>query len=792
MLTLVDPLASSTDRVLDGPTSLVWIHPWLDWITSHGAEYRTRTTVTGLRCDGHRITGVEVSHGGRIEVITGDYYVCALPVERVAPLLTPAVLEADPSLASIEPLARNVEWMSGLQFYLRRPMPLVHGHVIHIDTEWALTSISQLQFWRGQSLERYTGHPEVRDILSVDVSDWEEPGMNGRQAMACDRLEVALEVWAQLKRSINDSGAGELQDKDLSAWFMDPDIRPTPERGAWLMNVEPLLVNLADSWRLRPESVTAIPNFFLASDYVRTFTDLATMEAANEAARRAVNGVLDATGYSGERCGLWPLEEPALLTPLREYDTARFKLGLPWDGSLLEAAVSGVDGADPVLHEMTSLLAGAEPIVPSIEDAKLRLDDAERSAGLGQLEETATAPLNELRELGQPVLSTTVPIGASLVPSSPPVGREEPSGELDHHGVSADYAASAGGARAPIDSGPSIFLERLDWYRDLIAGLLESSLPNREPRKYLYTPMREFVERPAKGLRPGLLLAACRSHGGSFDEALASAAGLELLHHAFLVHDDIEDGSLIRRGRTTVHRQLGDSVAINVGDALNAYAMRMFRRNVDHFRPEVSLAILDEVDHLLVESLEGQAIELGWVKSNSVDIGVDDYLRMVLKKTAWYSFIHPMRIGALIAGITDDLDRFNRLGFLLGAAFQIHDDVLNLTGAASRYGKEIGGDLWEGKRTIVLSHAIRHAGPAERDQLARFLDRGRNERLPREVAAMYDVLARTGAIEWAHAAAMQLVGAAREELPLAFRDANEGPDLDFVRSLTSYLVDRDL
>ena len=237
---------------------------------------------------------------------------------------------------------------------------------------------------------------------------------------------------------------------------------------------------------------------------------------------------------------------------------------------------------------------------------------------------------------------------------------------------------------------------------------------------------------------------------------------------------------------------MGESAAINIGDALNAYAMRTLRGNVEQLGPEKALAIFDEMDHLLVESLEGQAIELGWVRDNDTDVGVEDYLRMVLKKTAWYSFIHPLRIGALVAGASDDLDRFNRFGFLLGAAFQIQDDVLNLTGAATRYGKEIGGDLWEGKRTLVLARALARSAPGQRALLEGFLGHRRDQRLPREVDAIHDVLVQTGAIEWARSAASALVAGARAQLPVAFRGADDGPDLSFIRSLVDYVVGRDV
>src|SRR6516162_9782913 len=220
----------------------------------------------------------------------------------MAPLVNGALLAADPTLANLRTLAANVEWMNGVQFYMCRDVTTTHGHVIHIDTEWALTSVSQLQFWRSVAPAQF-GDSDVRGVLSVDVSDWTAPGSNGRPAMQCSREEVVRETWNQLKRSIN-ADAELLRDEDLHSWFLDADIDKDPTRPGYLKNAEPLLVNLVDTWALRPEATTAIPNLFLASDYVRTHTDLATMEGANEAARRAVNGLLDAVNFAGSRCEL--------------------------------------------------------------------------------------------------------------------------------------------------------------------------------------------------------------------------------------------------------------------------------------------------------------------------------------------------------------------------------------------------------------------------------------------------------------------------------------------------------
>jgi geranylgeranyl pyrophosphate synthase len=221
--------------------------------------------------------------------------------------------------------------------------------------------------------------------------------------------------------------------------------------------------------------------------------------------------------------------------------------------------------------------------------------------------------------------------------------------------------------------------------------------------------------------------------------------------------------------------------------------MRLFRQTGEMLGPAAAIRMFDEVDHLVVETLEGQAVELGWVRDNDLTVGADDYLRLVLKKTAWYSFIHPMRIGALIADSEDqNLDRFNRFGYLLGVAFQITDDILNLKGSASRYGKEINGDLWEGKRTLMLAHALGRAGSADRAWIGSFLSRPRERRLPREIVRLHQIVADAGSISWAQQAAAAFAEAARREFEdSAFAGAPASPDLDWLRGCVNFLVNRD-
>lgn len=317
------------DRVLCGPTNEMWIYPWLEFLRGKGVKYHMGAEVISIESDGKQITGATLNINGVTQNITADYYLLCVPVEVSAKLLQGNILKLDSSLSTLEELSTYVSWMNGIQFYLNEEVNINKGHVIYCDSEWALTSISQLQFWYGQFTIANHYNGKVKTILSVDISDWTSPGMNGKCANECTLEEIKNEVWAQLKKSLNVEGSTVLSDNQIEYWFLDRDIS---ENGKTPMttNREPLLVNHTNSWTLRPSAYTYIPNLFLASDYVKTYTDLATMEGANEAARRAVNGIIQSSGSKADLCKLWNLHEPDMLSPFRHHDEKRYKKGLPW------------------------------------------------------------------------------------------------------------------------------------------------------------------------------------------------------------------------------------------------------------------------------------------------------------------------------------------------------------------------------------------------------------------------------------------------------------------------------
>lgn len=317
------------------------------------------------------------------------------------------------------------------------------------------------------------------------------------------------------------------------------------------------------------------------------------------------------------------------------------------------------------------------------------------------------------------------------------------------------------------------------------------ALPDGEPHEWLWRVARDYPARPGKALRPALCLATARAFGGDDRTALPVAVSMELLHNAFLVHDDIADGSLRRRGRPTLAAEHGIGLALNAGDALFVVAHRTLRHHLRTVETSLAERVLEELDMMALRTLEGQATELGWQRPGSGSHTPEDYLELIMHKTCWYTTIHPLRVGALLgSGGTADLRPMIRFGFHLGAAFQIQDDVLNLVGDSDVYGKEIDGDLWEGKRTLMLIHLESVATGEDAVAVRRYLDASRHERSVAQVAEIRALMDAHGSITYATEYARGVAAVAEEAFEDAFASARPGADTDFVRALIPYMLRR--
>ena len=332
--------------------------------------------------------------------------------------------------------------------------------------------------------------------------------------------------------------------------------------------------------------------------------------------------------------------------------------------------------------------------------------------------------------------------------------------------------------------------EILHEYGDLTRAAIAKYLPSREPRRYLYNLLSDYPLRGGKMMRPSMCIAAARLFGAPLEDAMRTAVAIELLHNALLIHDDIEDGSEKRRGRPTLHLLHGVPLALNAGDTLTLMSFRPLLENRGRIGERLTLRIIEETERMGRECAEGQAMELGWRRYNATEIGDADYLEMVLKKTCWLATIYPVRVGALIGSRDSvDLDPFVRYGFFLGAAFQIQDDLLNLVGDES-YGKEINGDIWEGKRTLMLIHTIRESTPQERGRLSAILCRAREERTLAEVKWIRKLMGKYECAEYARKIAHGLAGAALHEFSLLSAGLADSRDKSFLEQMATWVIER--
>jgi len=336
-----------------------------------------------------------------------------------------------------------------------------------------------------------------------------------------------------------------------------------------------------------------------------------------------------------------------------------------------------------------------------------------------------------------------------------------------------------------------VFEEMLAHYQRLTSAALLDLIPDDGP-PHLYDLVSEYPRRSGKALRPALCLAICSALGGSEQRAIRSAVAVELFHNAFLVHDDIQDQSESRRGGPTLHTEHGIAIAVNVGNASNLLALQRLMENRKILGPDSSWRVFEETTLMMRQSLEGQAVEIAWIRDNTCDLTPRDYLQMCLKKSSWYSFIYPLSVGALIAqGSLADLQPLRRFGWYAGAAFQIQDDILNLTGDFGTYGKEIGGDLWEGKRTLMLIDLLNRCPPDDRSRVEAFLAKSRAERGADEVRYVYELMLEHRSVEFARGAARQLAGAALIEALTLSREWPASNHKRFILEMALYTVTRD-
>jgi geranylgeranyl diphosphate synthase, type II len=312
---------------------------------------------------------------------------------------------------------------------------------------------------------------------------------------------------------------------------------------------------------------------------------------------------------------------------------------------------------------------------------------------------------------------------------------------------------------------------------------LPSADPKTDVQKYLYGPLGEYPRRQGKLIRASLCMATCCAFAGRPADALNTAVAIELLHSATLVHDDFADGAPTRRRDIALHRRYGSELGINAGDALLLLSARPLLKNFEIMDKALAARLQAEFDWAAWQTAEGQASELGWRFYNRLDTTVADYFTMAMKKTAWLGMIFPLRAGALIAtGGSIDLDRIFGFGYYLGCLFQIANDIKNLVDPQHKD----HSDIVEGKRSLILIHAINSGNLHEKDKVRSILGKSRGTLTPEDVAWLENLIEERGSIQFARSCAEAMAEVADGQFRVAFGDLAESPEREFLRNLIGY------
>jgi geranylgeranyl diphosphate synthase type I len=303
--------------------------------------------------------------------------------------------------------------------------------------------------------------------------------------------------------------------------------------------------------------------------------------------------------------------------------------------------------------------------------------------------------------------------------------------------------------------------------------------------RYLYGILAEFIMRGGKRMRPAMAMLACEAAGDDPMRALASGCAIEVFHAAALIHDDIMDGSLLRRGQECAHIMHGTPLAINAGDyALGLVCTMVVRdRGLDD---ATKLAVLEVISEMSERTVEGQALDVGWVRDGIFDLTPDDYMVMALGKTGYYSGIAPLKAGAVIGGATEaEIDALAGFGKNCSIAFQIQDDLLDILGDAGTMGKDHLSDIQESKRTLMVIHCLTEARAGDRERLIELLRLG-NKKSAGETDEVLGLLKRYGSVKHARSIAAGLIAEGRCYLE-AVRPSRAR---DILSSMAGYFLER--
>lgn len=320
----------------------------------------------------------------------------------------------------------------------------------------------------------------------------------------------------------------------------------------------------------------------------------------------------------------------------------------------------------------------------------------------------------------------------------------------------------------------------------------------RIPQKYqkdtqiYWKIVKEYPERQGKYLRPTLLLLATEAMGREPKIAIKTAAAMQLSEEWLLIHDDFQDHSVVRRGKPTLHRMFGSELAVNAGDTLQIIMWKILMDNKDILGPRKTFTLTNEFYRMLKRTADGQAIEIMWAKGKKTGFKDEDWFFIADGKTAYYSIAGPMRLGAIIADAnTRQVNLLAKFGLYLGRCFQLIDDILDLTAAYKGHGQQIGSDIYESKRTIMLSHLIRNANQKDKKRILSIVKKPSEEKTKKEVKWIIERMHHYGSIGYGRKLAQQLKQKAFNIFENDLGFLSKQPAKSHLETLIHFVLERD-
>jgi len=310
------------------------------------------------------------------------------------------------------------------------------------------------------------------------------------------------------------------------------------------------------------------------------------------------------------------------------------------------------------------------------------------------------------------------------------------------------------------------FKEVLAKNKPVIWEEVQKFLPTEGPFDYVEV-VNEYPRRQGKYGRGTLVMMGCRAFGGDSKKAVRTAAAMQISEDWLLVHDDWEDNSEERRHKPALHRIYIPEIAVNAGDALHIIMWKVLIENRKILDDKTTFRVLNEFARFLDITARGQHFENSLFLLNRIPLEkleYTDYEKIVYGKTCEYTIAGPIRLGAIIAGVDDKtLEKISEFGIPLGKGFQTRDDILNIVGEGSVYGKEIGGDIFEGKRTIMLIHLIKNTTGEEHKKVIEIMSKPREKKTMEEVQYIIDLMKKKGSVQFAEKMAENWAKDAREK-----------------------------